>query len=103
MAENSTVFSRDDVVHVAALARLSLSDAEIERYAAQLASILDHVAAVTALDTTDVPPTAHPLEVANVLRLDERRPCLDRDAVLSQAPSAESGRFKVPPILGEAP
>jgi aspartyl-tRNA(Asn)/glutamyl-tRNA(Gln) amidotransferase subunit C len=96
-------FSRDDVVYVARLARLELEADEVDRYAAQLASILDHVAAVTGLDTTDVPPTAHPLELANVLRADTPGPTLPRDEVLDGAPAAESGRFRVPPILGEAP
>ncbi|MGA9078310.1 MAG: Asp-tRNA(Asn)/Glu-tRNA(Gln) amidotransferase subunit GatC [Acidimicrobiales bacterium] len=96
-------FSRDDVVYVARLARLDLEPGEVDLYAAQLASILDHVAAVTGLDTTDVPPTAHPLELENVLRPDTPGPTLDRDEVLAQAPLAEAGRFRVPPILGEAP
>lgn len=96
-------FSRDDVVYVARLARLDLEPGEVDLYAAQLASILDHVAAVTGLDTTDVPPTAHPLELENVLRPDTPGMTLDRDEVLAQAPLAESGRFRVPPILGEAP
>jgi aspartyl-tRNA(Asn)/glutamyl-tRNA(Gln) amidotransferase subunit C len=96
-------FSRDDVVYVARLARLDLDPGEVDLYAQQLASILDHVAAVTGLDTADVPATAHPLELANVLRADTPGPTLDRDEVLAQAPQAESGRFRVPPILGEAP
>jgi len=96
-------FSRDDVVYVARLARLDLEPSEVDLYAAQLGSILDHVAAVTGLDTTAVPATAHPLELANVLRLDTPGPTVPRDEVLSQAPLAESGRFRVPPILGEAP
>ena len=103
MAETTNSFSRDDVVHVALLARLALTEDEIEMYAAQLASILDHVAAVTALDTSSVAPTAHPLDVSNVVRPDDVGPTLERDEVLAQAPSSESGRFKVPPILGEAP
>lgn len=103
MAELTGTFSRDDVVYVARLARLDLDADEVDRYAAQLASILDHVAAVTGLDTTDVPATAHPLELANVARPDTPGPTLDRDEVLAQAPRVEDGRFRVPPILGEAP
>jgi aspartyl-tRNA(Asn)/glutamyl-tRNA(Gln) amidotransferase subunit C len=103
VADSRPSFSRDDVIHVAELARLDLSDEEIERFTAQLVSILDHVDAVRALDTSDVPPTAHPLEITNVVRSDEVTMTLDREEVLAQAPAAESGRFKVPPILGEAP
>jgi len=103
MADTSASFSRSDVAHVASLARLDLAEDEIEMYAAQLATILDHVAAVTSLDTSTVAPTAHPLDVSNVVRSDVVGPTLDRDEVLAQAPATESGRFKVPPILGEAP
>ena len=95
--------SRDDVAHVARLARLHLEDEEIERFTEQLAAVLDHAADVAALDTAGVPPTAHPLPLANVFRPDEPRPGVDRDEVLAQAPAAEDGRFRVPRILGEAP
>lgn len=91
--------TRDDVVHVARLARLDLDDAEIEMYTAQLGDILDHAARVEALDTDGVAATAHPIPLANVLRADETGPSLDRDAVLSQAPDAENGYFRVPRIL----
>lgn len=92
-----------DVSHVAKLARLELSEAELDLYSRQLAAVLDHAEDVYSLDTTGVPPTAHPLPLSNVLRPDTPAPCLDRDEVLGQAPSAEDRRFKVPPILGEAP
>ena len=95
--------SRDDVAHVARLARLALTDEELERYTVQLAAVLDHAADVEALDTSGVPPTAHPLDLVNVLRDDVVRPSLDRDEVLAMAPEAEDGRFRVPRILGEAP
>jgi aspartyl-tRNA(Asn)/glutamyl-tRNA(Gln) amidotransferase subunit C len=94
--------SRADVQHVAMLARLALTDEEVHEFTEQLGVILDHAAQVTALDTSDVPPTAHPLPLVNVFRLDEVVPGLDRDEVLSQAPAAEDGQFRVPPILGEA-
>jgi aspartyl-tRNA(Asn)/glutamyl-tRNA(Gln) amidotransferase subunit C len=103
VAEVRPAFTRDDVLHVANLARLGLSDEEIDRYTAQLVSILEHVDAVRALDTSGLPPTAHPLELVNVTRTDELSETLDREEVLAQAPAAEAGRFKVPPILGEAP
>jgi aspartyl-tRNA(Asn)/glutamyl-tRNA(Gln) amidotransferase subunit C len=95
--------SRDDVAHVARLARLELTEAELELFTAQLAAVLEHAADVEALDVGDVPPTMHPYPLRNVLRDDEVRPGVDRDEVLRQAPAAESGRFKVPPILGEEP
>ena len=95
--------SRDDVVHVAALARLDLTEEEIERFTEQLGAVLEHAADVASLQTGGVPPTAHPLDLVNVLRADTPRPSLDRDEVLAMAPNAEDGRFSVPKILGEAP
>ena len=95
--------SRDDVSHVAALARLRLDDDELDRFTDQLAAVLDHAADVASLDTSGVPPTAHPLPLANVLRDDEPVVGLDRDEALAQAPVADDGRFRVPRILGEAP
>jgi aspartyl-tRNA(Asn)/glutamyl-tRNA(Gln) amidotransferase subunit C len=95
--------TRQDVEHVARLARLALSDDEVEALTHDLGAILDHAADVSALDTTDVPPTAHPLPLVNVLRADETRPGVPRDEVLAQAPETEDGRFRVPRILGEAP
>ncbi len=92
-----------DVAHVARLARLDLTTDELERFTEQLGAVLEHAADVAALDTEGVPPTAHPLPVRNVLRDDQPRPSLDRDEVLSMAPAAEDGRFRVPRILGEAP
>lgn len=103
MDKPSPSITRADVVHVATLARLALTDEEIDTFTGQLAAVLEHAADVAALDTSGVPPTAHPLPLVNVLREDEERPCLDRDEVLAQAPAAEAGRFKVPRILGEAP
>ena len=95
--------SRDDVAHVARLARLSLSSEELERYTTQLASVIEHAADIAALDIEGVPPTAHSFPLANVFREDVPRPGLDRDEVLSQAPDVESERFRIPRILGEAP
>jgi aspartyl-tRNA(Asn)/glutamyl-tRNA(Gln) amidotransferase subunit C len=94
--------TRDDAAYVARLARIDLSDGELDMFAGQLATVLEHAAQVAALDTAGVEPTAHPLPLRNVMRDDEPEPSLDRDEVLSQAPSAEAGRFKVPRILGEA-
>ncbi len=95
--------TRDDVAHVAHLARLELDDAELDIYTEQLGKVLDHAADVAALDLDDVAPTAHPLPLVNVFRADVVRPCLDRAEVLAQAPAVESERFRVPAILGEEP
>jgi len=95
--------TREEVEHVARLARLALSESEIDALTGELAAILGHAAEVSAIDTADVPPTAHPLPLVNVLRADEPRPGADRDEVLGAAPAAEDGRFRVPRILGEAP
>jgi aspartyl-tRNA(Asn)/glutamyl-tRNA(Gln) amidotransferase subunit C len=95
--------SRADVEHVATLSRLALTDDEIEQLIGELGAILDYAAEVSALDTADVPPTAHPLPLVNVFRPDDPRPGLDRDEVLAEAPAAEEGQFRVPRILGEAP
>mgnify|MGYP003316818317 CR=1 FL=1 len=94
---------REDVEHVARLARISLSNDEIDRFTVQLGDILDHAADIEALDVGDVPPTSHPLPVANVLRRDEMRPSIDRNEFLSQAPASQAGRFRVPPVLGDEP
>ncbi len=88
-----------DIAHVARLARLGLSDAELSHYQAQLAVILDHAARVQEIDTEDVKPTAHPLSMVNAFRRDEVRPSLDRTEVLEQAPEHEDGYFRVPPHL----
>lgn len=92
-----------EVAHVARLARLELTSAELASYSQQLAAVLDHFADIEALDLSGTTPMTHPLPLRNVLRDDVERPCLDRDEVLAAAPAAESGRFRVPPILGEAP
>jgi aspartyl-tRNA(Asn)/glutamyl-tRNA(Gln) amidotransferase subunit C len=98
-----TPISRDDVAHVARLARLTVADEELDLFTEQLASILGHVADVEALELDDVPPTSHPYPLENVTRPDEVHECLDRDEVVAQAPASESGMFRVPPVLGEAP
>src|SRR5918997_2454970 len=94
---------RDDVAHVARLARLDLTEDELDRFTGQLGAVLEHAADVAALDTSGVPPTAHPLPLVNVLRDDTVVPSLDPAEVLAQAPAVEDGRFRVPRILGEAP
>ena len=100
MAERIT---RAEVEHVAQLARLALDEQEIDSLTDELGAILDHAAQVSALDTSDVPPTAHPLPLVNVFRVDAVRPVLPRDEVLAAAPEAQEHRFRVPRILGEEP
>lgn len=87
--------------HVARLARLSLTEDEVQLFTGQLGAVLEHAEDVEALDTSGVPPTAHPLQLSNVLREDEATPSLDREEVLRSAPQAEGGRFRVPPIVGD--
>jgi aspartyl-tRNA(Asn)/glutamyl-tRNA(Gln) amidotransferase subunit C len=99
----SARISRDDVVHVARLARLELADDQIDVFTGQLAAVLEHAEDVAALDLADVEPTAHPYPLVNVLRADEPGPTLAGEAALRGAPDAAEGRFKVPAILGEAP
>jgi aspartyl-tRNA(Asn)/glutamyl-tRNA(Gln) amidotransferase subunit C len=95
--------SRDDVVHVAHLARLDLTEEEVELFTAQLRTVLDHAADVASLDLSHLEPSSHPIALGNVLRKDEPRPSLDRDEVLAAAPAVEDHRFRVPRIGGQAP
>ena len=89
--------SRDEVLHVARLARLELTDDEVARFQEQLSAILEAVSKVAELDLADVPPTAHPLELENAWAEDEPRPCLPLDDVFANAPDREGDYFKVPP------
>jgi aspartyl-tRNA(Asn)/glutamyl-tRNA(Gln) amidotransferase subunit C len=89
--------TRDEVLHVARLARLELADDEVERFTQQLSAILEAVAKVSELDLSDVEPTAHPLDVVNVWADDEPRPSVPADEALANAPEREAGFFKVPP------
>jgi aspartyl-tRNA(Asn)/glutamyl-tRNA(Gln) amidotransferase subunit C len=91
------VITREQVEHVAKLARLALTEEELERLREQLGAILDAVSKVSELDLSDVPPTSHPLELMNVLGPNEPRPSLPREAALANAPEAEDGAFRVPP------
>ncbi len=95
--------TRDEVAHVAHLARLRLSDEELDRFTGQLAQVLDHANDLRALDLSNVAPTAHPVDLGTVLRRDEVSAGLGRDAVLASAPAAEDGRFAVPRVLGDEP
>ena len=88
--------SRNDVLHVARLARLELTDDDVERFAAQLGAILEAVGKVAELDLSGVEPTAHPLELANVWAEDEPRPPLSVEEALANAPDREDDAFRVP-------
>ncbi len=89
--------SREEVLHVARLARLALTDEEAERLGAQLNAILEAVGKVAELDLEGVEPTAHPLELVNVWAEDEPRPSLPVEEALGNAPDREAGFFRVPP------
>jgi aspartyl-tRNA(Asn)/glutamyl-tRNA(Gln) amidotransferase subunit C len=90
--------SREEVLHVAKLARLALTEEEVERFRVQLSAILEAVGKVSELDLEDVPPTSHPLDLVNVLAEDEPRPSLPREEALANAPDPEDGFFGVPPV-----
>ncbi|NEE02850.1 Asp-tRNA(Asn)/Glu-tRNA(Gln) amidotransferase subunit GatC [Phytoactinopolyspora halotolerans] len=93
--------SRDEVAHLARLARLDLEPAELDHLAGQLDQIISAVAQVSEVAADDIPPTSHALPMTNAFRADEPRPSLSAEAALAQAPEAEDGRFRVPQILGE--
>jgi len=90
------MIDREQVLHVARLARLRLSDEEVERMTGELSSILDHIERISALDLDDVRPTSHVVELENVLRADEPRPSLPRDVALAEAPDSDGRGFRVP-------
>ena len=99
----SSPLRREDVAYVAKLARLILSETELDRFTQQLGQVLEHANDMNALDLEGVVATAHPFGLVNVVREDVVRPCLDHDRVMAMAPDAQDGRFAVPRILGEAP
>jgi aspartyl-tRNA(Asn)/glutamyl-tRNA(Gln) amidotransferase subunit C len=90
------VIERDQVLHVARLARLRLSDEEVERMAGELSSVLDHIEKIGELDLEDVAPTSHVIDVENVLRPDEPRESIPRERALEPAPDASDDGFRVP-------
>jgi aspartyl-tRNA(Asn)/glutamyl-tRNA(Gln) amidotransferase subunit C len=89
--------TREEVLHVAKLARLELTDDEVERLTGQLGAILEAVSKVAELDLSDVPPTSHPLDLVNAWREDEPRDSLGLDEVFANAPQREGDLFRVPP------
>ena len=90
------MIDREQVLHVARLARLELTEDEVERMASELSGILDHVDRISALDLEGVEPTTHVVALENVLRPDEPIPSLPRERALEQAPDAADGAFRVP-------
>jgi aspartyl-tRNA(Asn)/glutamyl-tRNA(Gln) amidotransferase subunit C len=91
-----TMLEREQVIHVARLARLELDEAELEKMAAELSAVLDHVERIRELDLADVPPTSHAVDIAGVMRADEPQPSLSRDVILAAAPEPVAGGFGVP-------
>lgn len=100
MARMSSI-SRDQVAHLAMLARIDLSESELDRMSGELAAILDAVAAVGEVASADIPAMSHPVPLVNVSRPDEIRPGLSAAEALAGAPQVEAQRFSVPRILGE--
>ena len=90
------MIDREQVLHVARLARLRLSDEEVERMSSELSTILDHIEKINELDLDEVEPTSHVVEVENVLRADEPRESWPREQILELAPDAADGGFRVP-------
>ncbi|SDF66366.1 Asp-tRNA(Asn)/Glu-tRNA(Gln) amidotransferase subunit GatC [Pseudonocardia oroxyli] len=101
MPSESGAISRDEVAHLARLARLAVTETELDTFAGQLDVILGSVARVGEVAAEDIPPTSHAVPLENVFRPDELRPGLSQEQALSGAPAAEEGRFRVPRILGE--
>ncbi len=91
--------SREEVEHIAGLARLALSDEEVALYQEQLSTILEYFERLQELDTKTIPPTASVLPLRSVMRADEPRPPLPREDILANAPAADEGCFKVPAVL----
>ena len=92
--------TKEEVIHVANLARLDLDDASIEKFAGQIGTILEYVDTLNRLDTTGVEPTSHAISLTNAFREDTHREHLDRDTALANAPEKEDGNFIVPKVIG---
>ena len=93
------MLSREEVLHIAALARLELTDEEVEAYRRQLSAVLAYFDRLREVDTGDIPPTASVLPPRSVLRPDEPRAGLSREQLLTNAPETEEGQFRVPPVF----
>ena len=90
------MIDRDETLYVARLARLRLGEEDVDRLSRELSTVLDHIETIAQLDLDDVEPTSHVIDVENVLRPDEPRPCLPRERALENAPDAAEGGFRVP-------
>jgi aspartyl-tRNA(Asn)/glutamyl-tRNA(Gln) amidotransferase subunit C len=90
------MIDREQVLHVARLARLALTDGEVERMSSELSTILEHVERISELDLDGVEPTSHVVELENVLRPDEPRPSWERERMIEEAPDSSEGAFRVP-------
>ncbi len=101
-AYSSPMIDREQVLHVARLARLALSDEEVDTMARELSGILEHVDRISELDLEDVAPMDHVVELENVLRADEPRPSWPRERMLEEAPDPAEGAFRVPSPQAEA-
>ncbi len=102
-ADSPGTIGRDEVAHLARLARLAVTDRELDLFAGQLDVILGAVARVGEVAADEIPPTTHAVPLQNVFRADERRPGLTQEQALAGAPAAEDGRFRVPRILDDEP
>ncbi|QDI92653.1 Asp-tRNA(Asn)/Glu-tRNA(Gln) amidotransferase subunit GatC [Salicibibacter halophilus] len=91
--------TKEQVKHVADLARLTFSDDELETFAKQMDDVIQYAERLNELDTEDVVPTTHVMDVRNVLREDEARPSMNREDVLKNAPASKDGQFEVPSVL----
>ncbi len=101
VSADPSVLSREEVAHLSTLARIALTDDELDHFASELSVILESVASISGVASDDIPPTSHALPLVNVFRADEVRPGLTQAEALSGAPAAEQGRFSVPRILGD--
>jgi aspartyl-tRNA(Asn)/glutamyl-tRNA(Gln) amidotransferase subunit C len=99
--DDSPAVTRAEVAHLARLARLAVTEEELDLFAGQLDVILRSIARISEVAAADIEPTSHAVPLQNVLRSDEVAPCLPRDVVLAGAPAVEDDRFRVPQILGE--
>jgi aspartyl-tRNA(Asn)/glutamyl-tRNA(Gln) amidotransferase subunit C len=91
--------SREEVLNIATLCRIELSDEEVQRFQGQLSNILENFEVLKQVDTTDVPPTAYPIMLKNVTRQDVARPSLPKEDILANAPRQEDGCFRVKAVL----
>ncbi|HEX8779609.1 MAG TPA: Asp-tRNA(Asn)/Glu-tRNA(Gln) amidotransferase subunit GatC [Nocardioides sp.] len=101
MSDSAVAITREQVAHLANLARIDLSDDELDHLAPQLSVILESVASISEVAAGDIPPTSHPLPLTNVFREDVVVPCLTAEQALAGAPESEQQRFMVPRILGD--